>query len=329
MLACVRDMEAAPDAMAMAYVGAASMSLASGAANRLNIQHLHTTYCTQPVHRTVPSIKEKNSLPPSPSLTSLAATPQQMPPVLFQSRLLTLVREERKVLVLTPQQTSTPAIPQKSTTVLPWQTRPKTSVLERVPHGCAVWGQNQRHPHHHCKIHYSAKWTNLFRQLKKYIQTHFIHSHWVTSSSIGGDIVVYNSKQNGKLSTDPSHQLAQVYVQSKGYIGEGVNHIEPIESPNHSTVGELRLWRLRNCLCIHAARKNDSKGILFRKETMRTHQLKCFRQGNMPPFPRDEYIEPNSPIQECQRPSNYTELVSCSSPGATWSHVIHVNNCFT
>lgn len=89
-------------------------------------------------------------------------------------------------------------------------------------------------------------------------QTHFIHSHWVTASSIDGDIVVYNSKYNGKLSTHLSHQLAQVYIQSKGYIGEGVNHIEPIESLNNFTVGgELTLWRLRNFLCIDAARKND------------------------------------------------------------------------
>ena len=62
--------------------------------------------------------------------------------------------------------------------------------------------------------------------IKEGVQIHFINSHWVTSSNTGGNIFIYDSSYSGKLSTDLSHQLAQVYKLTT-VLEEGCNHVEP------------------------------------------------------------------------------------------------------
>ena len=43
------------------------------------------------------------------------------------------------------------------------------------------------------------------------VEIHYIHNHWVTPSGTSGDVVLYDSLYSGKLSTNLSHRLGQVY----------------------------------------------------------------------------------------------------------------------
>ena len=60
------------------------------------------------------------------------------------------------------------------------------------------------------------------------IQIHHVPGHWVTSSSIGGNLAVYDSKfSGGDLSSSLTHQLASIYRLLAEREDEDGDEIDP------------------------------------------------------------------------------------------------------
>ena len=102
--------------------------------------------------------------------------------------------------------------------------------------------------------------------IKEGVQIHFINSHWVTSSNISGNIVIYDSAYSGKLCTDLSHQLARVYKLT-AILWEECNHMEPQLTVKVPTIpqqeGSKDCGVYAIAYAYHAARKDDIMGIFI------------------------------------------------------------------
>ena len=152
--------------------------------------------------------------PASPYLMSPVASSEAVPstPVLFASPLITPVREARKMLTATPQQTSTPAMPKR--------TKPKPSKSKEVrrmfvpkdEHLTVVQlGERLSDIHitaalqliqkefldlDECQNSLLSQLNQFVPMIKERVRFYFINSHWATSLNI------YDSAYSGKLCTD-------------------------------------------------------------------------------------------------------------------------------
>ena len=119
------------------------------------------------------------------------------------------------------------------------------------------------------------------------IQIHHVGNHWVTSSSVGGSLAVYDSMFSGKLSTSLQCQLATIYklMVLREEDGEVVDPHIPVHIPNLPQQGVTDCGVYAIAYAFHAASGDNLEEIEFQQEKMREHLVGCFTKQKLFPFP--------------------------------------------
>ena len=136
------------------------------------------------------------------------------------------------------------------------------------------------------RIHYYLRLVDS-HQLKEKRSKFIIISgnHWITSSSIGLEIKVYDSKFSGsELSSSLTHQLAEVYKTLKTQEDDVTSlavQIPPVQQQNGSN--DCGLFAI--AFALHAALGDNVEELEFDQSKMRDHIQKCFGKKYLDPFP--------------------------------------------
>ena len=117
------------------------------------------------------------------------------------------------------------------------------------------------------------------------VQIHHIKDHWVTSSCIGEEVLVYDSALYGKLSVNLTHQLAAVY-KLKARTDDVSHHLVVKVPTVQRQVGGTDCGVFAIAFAYHAARGDDLSSFTFDQAKMRGHLVTCFKNGKLSPFPR-------------------------------------------
>ena len=168
------------------------------------------------------------------------------------------------------------------------------------------------------------------------IQIHHVREtgHWVTSSSIGQSVAVYDSKfSGGDLNSSLTHQLALIYKLLVSTGDEYGDTIDPptlyLELPNvqqQNGVTDCGLFAI--AFAVHLALGDDVSKLNFDQAQMRHHLLKCFQKKEMMPFPQSKKGDHNNyfPGREielfcsCQMPETYDDMIQCDTC-EDWYHL--------
>ena len=163
------------------------------------------------------------------------------------------------------------------------------------------------------------------------VRIHFINSHWVTSCSINGSILLYDSMYN-KLDSHLINQLARCYKNFADYNCEFppsvVVNIKSVQQQTGSL--DCGLFAIANA--VHLAFGKQPETISYNQNFMRQHLEKMFHARQFKPFPllnkRSKLsITRNSPstinVQlhcTCLMPCTYGFMVACSKC-LKWFHI--------
>ena len=122
------------------------------------------------------------------------------------------------------------------------------------------------------------------------IQIHHIPGHWVTSSSLGLEVAVYDSKFGGMgLSPLLTPQLASLYKLKIGNDEDG-DESDPatltVEVPYvQQQEGYTDCGLFAIAFAVHLALGDEVTALNFEQSLMRQHLLKCFDKKAMVAFP--------------------------------------------
>lgn len=166
------------------------------------------------------------------------------------------------------------------------------------------------------------------------LQIHHINSnHWVTSSSIGNEVVIYDSKfTGGDLPSSLAHQLALLY---RTWAEEDEGEIElALTVPSvQQQVGANDCGLFAIAFAVHAALGESVDELEFDQAQMREHLIKCFTKKRMLPFPtveecsaRENYF-PHRVIElfcVCLMPETYGDMIECDNC-SKWFHLKCMN----
>ena len=167
------------------------------------------------------------------------------------------------------------------------------------------------------------------------IQIHHVPGHWVTSSSTGGKLAVYDSKfTGGDLSSSLTYQLASIYRLLAEREDEDGDDIDPpiltVEIPyvqQQKGIADCGLFAV--AFAVHLAFGDDVSKLTFDQSKMRQHLIKCFQKKEMQPFPltraapRSQSYFPFREIElfcSCQMPETYGDMIECDKCG-DWYHM--------
>ena len=170
------------------------------------------------------------------------------------------------------------------------------------------------------------------------IQIHHVPGHWVTSSSIGGNLAVYDSKfKGGDLSSSLTHQLALIYRLLAEREDEDGDEIDPpiltVELPyvqQQKGITDCGLFAI--AFAVHLAFGDDVSKLTFDQSQMRQHLVRCFQKKEMQPFPltrtapHHQNYFPFIVIKlfcSCQMPETYGDMIACDECG-DWYHMVCV-----
>ena len=165
------------------------------------------------------------------------------------------------------------------------------------------------------------------------IQIHLVSdSHWVTSSSLGGKVNVYDSrKYKGHLSSTLTHQLCQVYRtliehrkgKQNAYLAVHIPQVQRQSGSNDCGVFAI-------AFALHAALGQCIGELTFDQSKMRKHLLECFEAGILTPFPIVEkkatkqaescFKEKIEVFCTCMMPETYGDMVQCCTC-QKWYHL--------
>lgn len=126
------------------------------------------------------------------------------------------------------------------------------------------------------------------------VQVHYTNEfHWVTSSTLGTPnnccATVFDSKWNGRLSTEMEIQLAQIYGGSKS----SVIHVEI--APVHQQCGQLDCGLFAIAFATDLCHGVNPAVIAYDQVKMRDHLVACLQNMYFTSFPRKEaYVRTNS-----------------------------------
>ena len=165
------------------------------------------------------------------------------------------------------------------------------------------------------------------------IQIHHVGNHWVTSSSIGGIVSVYDSKFYRNLSNSLQCQLATIYklMITREEDGEVVDpHIAVCipNIPQQQGVADCGVYAI--AYAFHAARGDDLEKMTFDQATMREHLARCFSRQKLTPFPHSQknagILYPRYPYQHvevfcnCEMPECLDNMIQCDGC-EEWFHM--------
>ena len=166
------------------------------------------------------------------------------------------------------------------------------------------------------------------------IQIHFVSgSHWVTSSSVGQVLSVYDSKFKGShLTSSLTHQLCQIYkalIQiNKGEeesAGKLVVNVTQVQQQSGSS--DCGIFAIAYAL--HNVLGHSLAETKFNQAMKRSHLLKCFTSRFFTPFPTIEISEPRmiKPLSleisvycTCMMPDTFDDMVQCGTC-RKWYHM--------
>ena len=118
------------------------------------------------------------------------------------------------------------------------------------------------------------------------VQIHHLKDHWVASSCLGGQVSVYDSSLNGKLSVELTHQLAAVYKLNACTDADHRSYLVVKTPAVQHQLGGKDCGVFVIAFAYHATRGDDISSFTFDQTQMRRHLVTCFLIGKMSPFPR-------------------------------------------
>lgn len=162
---------------------------------------------------------------------------------------------------------------------------------------------------------YSSRFA-LPHEQNQTIQCHNTGLHWVTSSSITGKVIVYESL-NTSLNASLRRQIINLY---KGLcLDDGSLDVTVVLQQRQKGGSDCGLFSIANAVAL--AQGIDPCKISWLQQDMRTHLMKCFKQKKLEMFPH----RVNSAV--CTL-SHYVISVYCVCfrhiPGA---EMVYCNNC--
>ena len=158
-------------------------------------------------------------------------------------------------------------------------------------------------------------------------------SHWVASSSLDGEVTLYDSKYHGNLTPSLSNQLARIYKELIKSDDDGDQtdlciNIAPIQQQKGST--DCGIFAI--AFALHIALNDIPEQMFFYQAEMRPHLHRCFMNKELEPFPHKKLdVIPRQPhghlpfLQllvycSCLMPDTYDDMISCDNCEA-WYHV--------
>ena len=160
------------------------------------------------------------------------------------------------------------------------------------------------------------------------IQCHNIGAHWVTSTSISGKVVVYESLYS-TVNESLKRQLAYVY---EGLCnGDGSLNVTVVLQQRQRGASDCGLFAIANSVAL--ATGVDPSTIHWDQSKMRDHLLKCFEEQKIRMFPHDVMQKPYkqshyviSTYCVCLRHIPGAQMVHCSVCD-NWFHHGHAEKC--
>ena len=114
-------------------------------------------------------------------------------------------------------------------------------------------------------------------------------NHWVTLSSFGREVTIYDSKYSGKLTSSLTHQLVRIYrplVTSKDEDGDDIDPELVVKIANvKQQQGAKDCGLFAIDFQLHVALGDDPEQQVFEQPLMRSHLFRCFLQKKLEPFP--------------------------------------------
>ena len=152
---------------------------------------------------------------------------------------------------------------------------------------------------------------------------HADNNHWVTSSSIGNEVAIYDSMFTGDRSSSLTHQLALLYrTLSEEDEGDVVLHVVVPNVQQQLGGNDCGLFAI--AFAVHAALGESVEKLEFDQAQMRDHLIKCFTKKKMLPFPT---------LKKCRPWNNFfpgreIELYCvCLMPDTYDDNMIQCDNC--
>ena len=154
------------------------------------------------------------------------------------------------------------------------------------------------------------------------IQCHNIRHHWVTSSSITGKVVVYESMAT-TLNDSLKRQLVCLYKQLCN--DDGSHNITVVLQQKQRGSSDCDLFCIANAVAV--ANGVDPNTLSWHQGSMREHLCECFEQKKIEMFPHDLKQAPNAALQ-----SHYVVSIYCIClnhiPGAQMVYCTVCENWF-
>jgi len=170
------------------------------------------------------------------------------------------------------------------------------------------------------------------------IQIHYVNGdHWVTSTSIGQEVAVYDSKfSGGDLSSSLTHQLALIYrlLITKKEDGEEVDaylqvHIPAIQQ--QSGLADCGVFAI--AFALHTALGHRVPDLEFDQAKMRSFaKMSHQKTTSIPTLKKHSFRHNHFPYLEvevfcnCQMPGTYGDMVQCHEC-EQWFHMNCVGLC--
>ena len=107
--------------------------------------------------------------------------------------------------------------------------------------------------------------------------------HWITTALIKGEVCIFDSCFNGKLTPSAEFQIAQMYsplVQS--------NSLLVIVIPMQQQQGANNCGLFSIAAAYHACKGENLGELTFIEGQMRTHLSKCFERKKLAAFPKTQ-----------------------------------------
>ena len=146
------------------------------------------------------------------------------------------------------------------------------------------------------------------------------HRHWVTTSCVKGEVMLYDSSFNGRLSHELQMQIASIYRLAIKDNKVMVT-VLPVQQQTAGTL--IYLSGICHCFCLPFSRGDSIEKLSFSEGEMGKHLVQCLNEQKFGPF---QYT--TSKVQKCCRKHIFVHLYStCLQPEWINTKMIQCNLC--